>query len=139
MSFEEAIAQQPAWIGVWLNVLLVGAFVLPLVLIIWRRSRLIGIVLPIVSVAGAVATSALYDAMGYVKLLGLPHIIVWTPALIWLVTLIRRPDMPRWPRRIMVVIAIVIGVSLAFDYVDVIRYTLGERMPQVLPATDNGS
>jgi hypothetical protein len=55
MTLEEAIAQQPAWVGYWL-----------------------------------------YDRMGYVKLLGLPHIVVWTPLAIYLVVLLRRDDLPMW-------------------------------------------
>lgn len=132
MTFEEAIAAQPAWIGIWLNVLLVGAFILPLALLIWRQSRLAGILVVAASVVGGVATTWLFEQMGYVKLLGLPHILVWTPAAIYLFALIRREDMPLWPRRIMIVVLATITISLIFDYTDVARYALGERAPLVL-------
>lgn len=132
MTFSEAIATQPAWIGVWLNVLLAGAFVLPLALLIWRQSRLIGIVVPLSSLAGGLATNLLYDQMGYVKLLGLPHILIWTPVAIYLMGQIRRDDMPAWPRRIMSLVLATIGISLVFDYSDLVRYILGERTPLVL-------
>ena len=39
--------------------------------------------------------------------------------------------MPVWPRRILSLVILTILVSLAFDYVDVIRYLLGERAPLV--------
>jgi integral membrane sensor domain MASE1 len=71
--------------------------------------------------------------MGYVKLLGLPHIFVWTPLAIYFVTLLRRPDVPVWPRRVIVVALGTILISLAFDYTDVARYLLGERTPLARP------
>jgi len=33
VSFEQAVALQPAWVGIWLNILLLGAFVLPVALL----------------------------------------------------------------------------------------------------------
>ncbi len=134
MTLQEAIAQQPAWIGYWLKCLLFGAFILPFTLLIWRQSRIAAIATVVASLAGAWATGWLYDKMGYVKLLGLPHIIVWTPLVIFLVLQIRRADMPNWPRWIIGVVLATILISLAFDYTDVLRYLLGERMPLVKPA-----
>lgn len=65
--------------------------------------------------------------MGYVRLLGLPHILIWTPLLAYLWGQVGRPDMPRAPRLILMVVMAVILVSLAFDYADTARYILGER------------
>ena len=134
MTFEEAIAQQPAWIGYWLKWLLFGAFVLPFALLIWRQSRIAAIAAIVASVAGAFGTRWLYNEMGYVKLLGLPHIIVWTPLAIYLFGQIRRADMPKWPRWIIGVVLASILISLAFDYTDALRYLLGERTPLARPA-----
>lgn len=136
MTFEEAIATQPAWLGYWLNGLLIGAFVLPVTLLIWRQSRLAGIVTLLASGISAVLVTWIYGQMGYVKLLGLPHILFWTPVAIYLLGQIRRPEMPVWPARIMVVILATITISLIFDYVDVARYLLGETTP--VPGTAPG-
>jgi uncharacterized membrane protein YeaQ/YmgE (transglycosylase-associated protein family) len=133
MTLPEAIAQQPAWIGYWLKWLAFGAFILPLALLIWRQTRVAAVVAIVAGVAGAFATGWLYDKMGYVKLLGLPHIIVWTPLAIYFVALLRRPDVPAWPKRIIVVALATILISLAFDYTDVARYLLGERTPLARP------
>jgi hypothetical protein len=133
MTLQEAIAQQPAWIGYWLDWLLFGAFILPVALLIWRQSRVTAVASVVASLAGGWATGWLYDKMGYVKLLGLPHIIVWTPLAIYLVLQIRRTDMPKWPRWIMGVVLASILISLAFDYTDVLRYLLGERTPLAKP------
>ena len=129
MTMQEAIALQPAWIGYWLKVLFVCAFILPFALLIWKQSRIAGILTIIASFAAGFATSKLYDAVGYVKLLGLPHIIFWTPIAIYLVMQLRKPDMPKLPRTIMMAILAGIMISLAFDYTDLIRYLLGNRTP----------
>jgi hypothetical protein len=134
MTLEEAIAQQPAWIGYWLYWLMFGAFVLPFALLFWRPSRIAGIAGIVAGIAAGFGVGWLYDQMGYVRLLGLPHIIVWTPLAIYLAVLLRRDDMPKWPRRIMVVVLATIVISLAFDYVDALRYLLGERTPLARPA-----
>ena len=134
MTLQEAIAQQPAWIGYWLKWLFFSAFILPFALLIWRQSRIAAIAAIAAAIAGAFGTGWLYDKMGYVKLLGLPHMLVWTPLAIYLVRQMRRADMPKWPRWIMGVVLGSILISLAFDYTDVLRYLLGERTPLAKPA-----
>jgi len=44
MTLQDAIAAQPAWVGIWTMVLTVGAVVLPLLLLIWPASRVAGMV-----------------------------------------------------------------------------------------------
>ncbi|MGB3147674.1 MAG: hypothetical protein WBA91_07950 [Paracoccaceae bacterium] len=138
MTLEEAIAQQPAWISYWLNWLLIGAFILPLTLFIWRPTRIAAAATIAAGVAGGIGTGWLYDNMGYVKLLGLPHIIVWTPLVIYLIALLRRADLPKPARWVLLVVVASILGSLAFDYTDVIRYALGERTPLAMPPASSG-
>ena len=134
MTIEEAIAQQPEWVGLWLKWLFFGVFILPLALLIWRQSRIAGIATVLSSVVAAIGVGWLFDQLGYVKLLGLPHIILWTPLVIYLIWQLRRADMPKWPRWIMAVVVVTILISLAFDYADVLRYLLGETQPFASPA-----
>lgn len=129
MTMQEAIALQPAWVGYWLSVLFFCAFILPAALLIWKQTRLTSVFAIISSVTGGFATAKLYDAVGYVKLLGLPHIIFWTPLAIYLIVQLRRPDIPKLPRTIMMVILGAITISLVFDYMDLFRYLLGDRTP----------
>lgn len=131
MTFNEAMALQPAWVGLWTNVLMLGAFVAPLLLLIWKPSRKAGIVTLIASLLGGVAMQFMFGAMGYVKLLGLPHLIFWGPVVVFLIAQQARGDMPVWPRRIIWGIMAVICISLVFDFVDVARWVLGERAPLV--------
>ena len=136
MTFSKAIAQQPAWVGIWLNVLFLCAIVLPLSLFIWRASRMAAIATLLSNVANFITIPWLYSQLGYVKLLGLPHVLFWTPVMILYVFQMRRDDMGAWPRGIMTIILIAIVISLAFDYVDTARYLLGETTPSVLPPAD---
>jgi hypothetical protein len=128
MTLSEAIAQQPQWVQYWLYVLLFGILVLPLALLIWKQTRLTAVIIIAASVIAGLGVSWIFDRLGYVKLLGLPHIILWTPLVLYLFGQVKREDMPVWPKRIMMAVLAVFVVSLVFDYVDVVRYMLGESM-----------
>jgi len=127
MTFGEAVALQPAWVGVWMNVLAFGAVILPLTLFIWKQSRVPAVVTLIASALSVVGVGFIFNQMGYVKLLGLAHIIFWTPLCFYLFKQIKREDMPSFPRWIMVAVVTTIIGALAFDYVDTARWLLGER------------
>jgi hypothetical protein len=127
MTFGQAIDLLPLWVRVWLYIFVFGAGVLPVVLLFWRQSRKAAMVTLAADGAAAIAVSWLFGQLGYVKLLGLPHIIFWTPLVWFLWREVKRGDMPSWPRRILWMVLAVFVVSLAFDYVDVVRYVLGER------------
>ena len=129
MSFADALVQQPMWVGLWLNWLVVGAFLLPLVLLVWRQSRVVGVIALLGSVISGVLINVMFLQLGHVKLLGLPHIIVWVPLLIYLNGQQKRPDMPVWPRRIIFVIMATLLISLAFDTIATMQYLLGDRTP----------
>jgi hypothetical protein len=127
MTFEQAIAAQPLWVQYWLYWLVFGTFILPLTLLIWKQTRLTAVLSLVASLMAGFGVSWLYGRMGYVKLLGLPHILFWTPLVIYLFNQYRKADLPRLPKSIILLVAATIIVSLTFDYVDVARYILGER------------
>ena len=61
----------------------------------------------------------------------LPHIVIWTPLAIYLYRR-RKHFVNPWPVRWTVTaLMATIVVSLGFDYVDILRYLLGERAPLV--------
>lgn len=134
MSFNEAVAAHaPAWVGIWLNIMLLGAIVLPLALFIWKSTRLTALFTLIAGVVSVAGVMAMYQQLGYVKLLGLPHIVAWTPLVIYLFYKLRSLELSR-PQQIIIAIAIAtMTISLAFDYVDVLRYLAGERTPLAMP------
>jgi lysylphosphatidylglycerol synthetase-like protein (DUF2156 family) len=131
MTLTEAIALQPAWVNYWVTWLLVGAYILPLSLLIWRQTRIAAIVTLTTSILAAMVMEWLYAQVGFVKLLGLPHVIFWTPTAIFLAWQLKHKDLSKWPRNIMAIVLLTITISLAFDYLDVARYILGERQTLV--------
>ncbi len=127
MTLTEAIAtHSPAWVNLWLNVLFIGAFILPLSLFIWKSTRWTAVFCVIAAVIAGVGVYVMYNQMGYVKLLGLPHIIAWTPLAFHLWRKLKE-NLPVIPTTIITVILVVISISLLFDFADVARYILGER------------
>lgn len=124
-SWQADIAKQPQWVQIWLNVMMV---VLPGMAAVFSFVRVEARWVLAGFIAGAAAMLGLYSQMGYVRLLGLGHVIFWTPVLVYLLR--RRPHWRvketlsgKW-----IVLAVtVLTISLAFDYTDVIRWMLGER------------
>lgn len=76
-----------------------------------------------------VLMNALFAQFGYVRLLGLGHVIPWTPLIIYL--WIRRAhwDLGVRSGKWIAGVFTVNLISLVIDYVDVIRWLLGERAP----------
>lgn len=126
MTFQEATLQLPTWVQLWLNVLLLGAFIAPLSLFIWKQTRLAALLTLLASGIAAFSIITMYDSLGLVRLLGLPHIILWTPLVIYLIKTSRKPDLPKAPMWIIRFICATIVISLIFDYADVIRYFFGD-------------
>lgn len=129
MTLDEAVALQPQWVQVWLVVLTVVTVALPLVLMVWKGTRLAGLIVLAATIAGGVGVQLIFDRMGYVRLIALPHVLLWTPALIYLLVIIRRARIGRWPTIVGGVLAAFITISLVFDYASVARYVAGERQP----------
>ncbi len=133
MSMQDAMALQPLWLRLWLNWMMIGAFVLPLGLLIWRQTRLAALFILASDILAALGTGWLYNKLGYVKLLGLPHLLFWTPLAIYLFIRLRRGDLPKYASWIMMITLATIVISLAFDYTDVLRYAFGNRTALALP------
>lgn len=136
MTFQDAVAHQPLWVRLWLVWLLFGAGALPLALFIWKQSRKVALAALIANIPAGLGTAWIYQYMGYVKLLGLAHIIFWTPLAVYLYMQLKRSDLPQWPRWIIMVALATLAISLAFDYTDALRYILGERTATFSPATN---
>ena len=112
-AWSADIAKQPQWVQVWLDIMMV-------------------VLLGLSAVFSFVRVEARWVLAGFllgaVAMLGLAHVIFWTPVLIYL---LRRRAKWRlketWSGKWIALAAIVMTVSLAFDYSDVARWLLGER------------
>jgi hypothetical protein len=133
MTFEEALAQQPQWVQIWVNLMaaiLVGSFI---TLLFSRATRRDGLVILLVDIPNVLLLQWMYAQLGYVRLLGLPHIIFWTPLAVYLVLRLRDPAIVAPFRQVIWLLLAMMLISLTFDYTDVARYLLGERAPLTGP------
>ena len=117
------VLQEPFWLRVWIFWLL---FVNAAGLFFLRRTEARWVLLA--CVASVVTMDRLFDAFGYTRILGLAHVIWWTPLVVYLFR--RRASFGEgafggWARWLVLTNA----VSLAVDYVNLARWALGERGP----------
>lgn len=127
IPFEDAIATLPTtvryWI-MWMNVTTLAALV---IFALNRATWSAALILLLTNVAMVTTMMWLYGQVGFVHLLGLPHLVFWTPLVAWFVVVLRRGGLPRHPLTAMVILTITLSISLVFDAVDVARWLLGER------------
>lgn len=69
----------------------------------------------------------IYVKKGFVRLLGLGHLIGWTPQVVWYAQVVG--DSVGWFQYWLISVIAVNGLSLAIDVVDVVRYSLGDKQP----------
>jgi len=135
MTFSDAVNTMPDAIRLWVLWLTIAMIVTPLILLIFRQTRRDGVVVALSSVAVIVSMQALYAQVGFVRLLGLPHVLIWTPLAIYLALRLWRAPLPRAAQAVIGVFLASIAVSLVFDYIDVVRYIAGDRAPMTEAAT----
>lgn len=117
----EHIRQEPAWLQIWVfwmvAVNLGSLFFLKHREARWALGAFVG---------AAILMETLLAWNGYNRLLGLAHLVFWTPLVIWLWR--RRP---RWPDGLagkwVALLLLTNTASLVVDFVDVIRYLAGDR------------
>jgi len=127
MTFHEVMFSATGWILVWfywLGMAIVGT---PLILAFSKATRRDALIVLLTNISVIVSMGWLYDQIGYVRLLGIVHVILWTPLFVYL-WIRAKDDKIALPFRLVIWIFVAtLAVSLAFDYVDVVRYLLGER------------
>jgi hypothetical protein len=132
MSFNDYVAEYPLWIRLWLHWMTFAVALGSLVPLIFRGSRRDGLIVLGANVVAVVLMNLLFAQVGFVRLLGLAHIVVWLPLAIYLWRRLRGgAAMHRVAMIALWVFLATIVVSLGFDIVDVIRYIAGDRGPMV--------
>lgn len=78
-------------------------------------------------IANIIFMTILAEQIGYVRLLGLSHVIFWTPLMVYL--LLRRStfDLSALYGRWLAILIATNCISLIIDYVDVARYFFGDK------------
>lgn len=117
----EQIAQGPQWVYWWTRVIDASNWLLLPFAIVDVRARWALLAWGV----NIILILSLYNAFGYTRILGLSHILVWTPLLVYLFKHRQPLIAESWPGRYLYWLMGVIFVSLLFDYVDVARYLMG--------------
>ncbi len=121
-DFTHHLLQQPMWVQVWVAWM---GLVNTASLVFLRRTE--ARVILGVFAGNFVFMNALFMLNGFNRLLGLSHVIFWTPLVVYLVRRLWKLEQASafgvWVR----VLALTNGLSLVIDYVDVVRYLMGDR------------
>ncbi len=133
MTFAEALAAQPQWIVWWVNWMMAVFVVSSLVFLFSGATRMSALFTALAFFLGAVLLNLMYNQMGYVRLLGLPHLVFWIPLAAHLWKRLRSGKVTGLFRSVMIVLLVTILVSLVLDIADVARYIFGDRTPTILP------
>jgi len=124
-AFQANTAQYPQYLQIWLNWLV--AINLASVLFIFHKPQARWVLLAMI---GNVAFMMfLFSQVGFVRLLGLSHIIFWTPLLIYLAMRKGTLNVTSISGIYFIVVFVSNLASLVLDYYDVYRYIMGEREP----------
>ena len=131
ISFHDAMFSATGWILIWFYWLGMAMVVTPLALAFSKATRRDALIVLLTNIVVVVSMGWLYDQIGYVRLLGIVHVILWTPLLVYLVGRARNSEITLFFRLVIWLFVASLAVSLAFDYVDVARYRLGERASMI--------
>lgn len=130
-NFISDVLAQPVAIQLWVVWMIAAIFVVPALLLKYESVRCEGKVILASSIVLAVLMLLWYSQVGYTRILALPHILIWTPLLVYLYSRRTNLSSPSQVRRMTTVLVLTIVVSLVFDITDVIRYVLCERESRV--------
>ena len=122
MEMMTDIMNEPLWLQAWVGWMMV-INTASLFFLSHREPRIV----LAAWIGNLITMTTMYEYFGYTRILGLSHVIWWTPLIIFL--LMRLPQIEKGKRvRTWILILIATNTaSLIIDYIDVIRYILGER------------
>jgi len=129
-TLNDAIATEPLWLQAWVMVLVVTNLVALLFVVGRRQGRWLVRPEPVAIVASFLAAgvfmSWLYEQVGYVRLLGLPHLVLWGPVWVWILSRRRALGTDTLYGKYIHLYLVIAGISLLIDAIDVIRYLVGD-------------
>ena len=129
-TLGDAIGMEPAWLQAW--VLILGTVHIAAAAFVVGRERGRWVVRPepvaVVAslIAAALLMTFLYRQVGYVRLLGLAHLVCWTPVYLWILARRSAIDGGTLFAKWIYAYLSIAGVSLVIDAVDVIRHLVGD-------------
>lgn len=123
-AFSADLQTAPQWVQLWVSWMTL-VMALAFVFAFFRKEARVAALVIVLTIPAMVG---LHAAIGFVRLLGVVHVVLWTPLMIYL-----------WRRRAhwrvkdtiagkyLLVLFVTMMISLVFDYADVARWLLGER------------
>ena len=130
MDFNAAIATQEPWLQAWIMLLVITNLLAVLFVVSKQESgfkvRPEALAILLSFVAAAVFMTWLYNQYGYVRLLGIAHLVFWLPVYVWVLNKYRNSDYSGWFQRYITLYLVIAGISLVVDFIDVVRYFLGQ-------------
>lgn len=131
LTLNEAMATEPIWLQGWVMTLVVVNLVSLLFVVTRREGGGLGIRTESVAIITAFLLAAalmgqIYEQVGYVRLLGLAHLVCWGPVWAWLLDRRRAIGTTSAFGKYIHVYLTVAGASLAIDLLDVVRYAIGD-------------
>ena len=121
-EFSAHIDALPNWLHLWVMWMVVinlGAIVFT-----WKKVEARWVVGAFL--VNVVFMSFLFDTFGWVRLLGLSHVVMWTPLLVYIWRRRNAIDRVSLYGKYIVVLFATNAASLVVDYIDVARYMLGD-------------
>ncbi|MEM9619881.1 MAG: hypothetical protein AAF936_18150 [Pseudomonadota bacterium] len=115
---------QPLWLQAWVGWMVLVNFVGGLVFI--RRTEARWILGAIIS--AGLFMEFLYGQFGYQRILGLAHVVFWTPLLVYLWSRRSAWNISGLSGKWLAVVFVTDLTSLIIDYIDVARYLSDERL-----------
>ena len=124
MDMMRTMFTLPVPVGIWLGSLMVINMAVPLFYITtpeaqWTLAA---------AIAGGITMTMIFQAQGFVRLLGIGH-IYWIPQVIWFATRLDAAPPGSLFKYWMWSIIVFNSLSIIVDSIDVFRYIKGERTP----------
>ncbi len=114
------IMAEPIWLQAWVGWMML----LNTAALLFLKHKQAKVVLA-VWVGNVITMAVLYEMVGYVRLLGLSHVIWWTPLVIYLFR--QRKQFPTGAVATWLwIVLLTNSASLVIDYLDVLRYLMGD-------------
>ena len=126
IAFMKTMFSLPMPARIWLGLLTMMNMALPLIFITTPE----GIATLAAALAGVITMTLLFQAKGFVRLMGLGH-IYWVPLVIWFWMRLELAPPDSLFFYWMWSIILLNTISLVIDTSDIVRYIKGERAPYV--------
>ncbi len=123
-SLSAAIMAQPLWLQAWVGWMVLVNFGGAVVFI--KRPEAKWVLAAIIS--AALFMEYLFGQFGYQRILGLAHVVFWTPLMIYLWARRSQWALSSLSGKWLAVVFVTDLTSLVIDYIDVVRYLMGERL-----------